>query len=93
MIDTVVLELSMVFMTRLSWLIPNLFDSLIDALTLYKARSNKPFITILIPAHAESETIEARKILVQRDIPSFPSFERGAKALKKIVEYYRHQNL
>ena len=93
MIDTVVLELSMVFLTRLSWLIPNLFDSLIDALTLYKARSNKPFITILIPAHAESETIEARKILVQRDIPSFPSFERGAKALKKVVEYYRHQNL
>ena len=93
MIDAVVLELSVVFLTRLSWLIPNLFDNLIDALALYKARSNKPFLTILISAHAESEALEARKKLVQRGIPSIPSFERGAKALKKVVEYYRFQNL
>ncbi len=93
MIDAVVLEISVVFMTRLSWLIPNLLDNLFDALALYKARSNKPFLTILISAHAESEALEAKKKLVQQGIPSFPSFERGAKALKKVVEYYRFRNL
>lgn len=92
-IDAVVLELSVVFLTRLAWLVPQFFDNLIDALSLYKARSNKPFITILISAHAESEAIEAKKKLVERGIPSFPSFERGAKALKKVVEYYRLQSL
>jgi len=92
-IDAVVLELSLVFLTRLGWLIPNFFDSLIDALTLYKERASKPFLTILISAHAESEAIEAKKKLVERGIPSFPSFERGAKALKKVAEYYRLQSL
>jgi len=92
-IDAVVLELSLVFLTRLEWIVPNFFDNLIDALTRYKARSNKPFITILVSAHAESEAIEAKKKLVERGIPSFPSFERGAKALKKVVEYYSLQSL
>ena len=92
-IDAVVLELSLVFLTRLGWLIPNFFDSLIDALTRYKERVSKPFLTILISAHAESEAIEAKKKLVERGIPSFPSFERGAKALKKVAEYYRLQSL
>jgi len=92
-IDAVVLELSIVFLTRLAWLVPNFFDNLIDALTLYKARSNKPFLTILVSAHAESEAIEAKKKLVERGIPSFPSFERGAKALKKVAEYHRLQRL
>lgn len=92
MIDAVVLELSVVFLTRLSWVMPNFFDNLIDALSIYKARSNKPFLTILISAHAESEATEAKKKLVERGIPSFPSFERGAKALKKVVEYYRFQS-
>lgn len=92
-IDAVVLELSLVFLTRLEWIVPNFFDNLIDALTRYKARSNKPFITILVSAHAESEAIEAKKKLVERGIPSFPSFERGAKALKKVTEYYSLQSL
>lgn len=92
-VDAVVLELSVVFLTRLTWTTPMYFDNLIDALALYKARSNKPFLTILICAHAESEAIEAKKKLVERGIPSFPSFERGAKALKKLVEYYRFRNL
>jgi len=92
-IDAVVLELSLVFLTRLEWIVPNFFGNLIDALTRYKARSNKPFITILVSAHAESEAIEAKKKLVERGIPSFPSFERGAKALKKVVEYYSLQSL
>ena len=39
------------------------------------------------------EAIEAKKKLVERGIPSFPSFERGAKALKKLVEYYRFRKL
>ena len=87
-IDAVVLELPVVFLTRLSWHIPNFFDDLIDAVALYKERSPKPLLTIMISAHAEIEAITAREKLVARGIPSFPSFERGANALKKVVAYY-----
>ena len=88
-VDAVVLDLPVVFLTRISWLIPGFFDDLIDSLSHYKERSAKPLLAILISAYAESETIEARKKLVARGIPSFPSFERGANALKKAVAYYR----
>ena len=92
-VDSVILELSVAFLTRIARFIPIFFDELIDALALYKTRCNKPFLTILVSAHAETEALEARQKLVERGIPSFPSFERGAKALKKVVEYYRFQSL
>jgi acyl-CoA synthetase (NDP forming) len=88
-IDAVVLDLPVVFLTRISWHIPGFFEELIDAISHYKERSAKPLLAILISAYAESDTIEARKKLVARGIPSFPSFERGANALKKAVSYYR----
>ena len=88
-IDAVVLEISVMFLTRLTWVSPTFFDDLIEALALYQARSQKPFLTVLVPAHAEREAIEARQRLIDKGIPSFPSFERGAKALRKVVEYHR----
>jgi acyl-CoA synthetase (NDP forming) len=88
-IDAVVLDLPVVFLTRISWLIPSFFNDLIDALALYKERSPKPLLTILIPAYAESEAMEAKKKLVAKGIASFPSFERGANALNKVVSYYK----
>jgi acyl-CoA synthetase (NDP forming) len=88
-IDAVVLDLPVIFLTRISWLILSFFDELIDALALYKERSPKPMLTIPIPTYADSEAIEARKKLVTKGIASFPSFERGANALKKVVSYYK----
>ena len=88
-IDAVVLDLPVVFLTRISWHITGFFDDLIDALALYKERCTKPLLAILISAHAESEAIEARKKLVAKGIPCFPSFESGASALMKVVAYYR----
>ena len=60
---------------------------------LYKDKSDKPLLAILISAHAESEAIEARKKLVARGIPCFPSFERGANVLNKVVAYYKSASL
>ena len=88
-IDTVVLDLPLVFLTRISWHIPGFFDDLVEALALYKERSPKPFLAIITCTHAESEAIDARKKLVAKGIPNFPSFDRGANALKKVVAHYR----
>lgn len=89
MIDTVVLDLPLVFLTRISWHISGFFDDLVEKLALYKERSPKPFLAIITCTLAESEAIDARKKLVAKGIPNFPSFERGANALKKVVSYYK----
>ena len=87
-IDTVVLEISVPFMKNLSWVNANLFDNMVAALADFKKRCAKPFITILITGQAEYEALEVKRKLVAQNIPSFPSFERGAKALRKAVDYY-----
>jgi len=92
-VDSVVLELSLAFMTRTSRYTAMFFDNLIEALAQYKERSVKPFITILSAGAAEREALEARAKLVEREIPSFPDFARGARALRKVVDYYRFRSL
>ena len=87
-IDTVVLEISVVFMKNLSWINANLFDNMVEALADFKQRSAKPFIAIVVPAHAEHEALEVTRKLVAQNIPCFPSFERGANALRKATDFY-----
>jgi acyl-CoA synthetase (NDP forming) len=90
-VDTVVLEISVAFLKDLSWINTNLFDNMIEALAEFKKRCAKSFITILVPAHAEQEALEVKKKLVVQNIPCFASFESGAKALRKAVDYYQHK--
>ncbi len=87
-IDSVVAELSVAFWTRITAFIPGFVDELMHELSLFKERCDKAFIAILISAHVETAAMEARGRLMERGIPSIPSFERGARALKKVVEYY-----
>jgi len=87
-IDTVVLEISIALMKDLSWINTNLFDNMIEALADYKRRCAKSFITIVVSAHAEQLALEVKKKLVAQNIPCFSSFESGAKALRKAVDFY-----
>ena len=90
-IDAVVLEVSVPFMQHLTWLDASLLDRMVDELAQHKARSPKPFITIVVPAHAENEAIEIKKKLSSHSIPHFPSFQRGANALMKAITYWQRQ--
>lgn len=92
-IDSVVLEINVGFLTRIMDFIPSFLDEMMEELTRYRARCNKAFIVILIPGPAEGMAMEVRQRLVERGIASFPSFERGARALKKVVEYHRLKTL
>jgi len=91
-IDTVVLEISVAFLKDLSWINTNLFDNMIEALADFKKRCTKSFITILVSAHSEQEAIEVKRKLVAHNIPCFASFESGAKALRKAVDYYQRRS-
>jgi len=88
-IDTVVLEISVAFMKDLMWLDASLLDRMIEELAQHKSRSPKPFVTVVVPAHAESEAIEIKRKLSTHSIPHFPSFHRGANALRRATSYYR----
>lgn len=88
-IDSVVLEITVPFMKDLDWLKPGLFDELVGELARFKDRSPKPVIAIVVPGHVEPQALEVKGKLVAHDIPTFPSFERGANALMKAIAYHR----
>jgi acyl-CoA synthetase (NDP forming) len=88
-IDSVVLELLLPNLA-LSWEDdPSHFDNLIEALAKFRTTCPKSFLVILTPWYMEAEAMQARIKLMGKGIPSFPSFERGAKALKKVEEYHK----
>jgi acyl-CoA synthetase (NDP forming) len=88
-IDIIVLEIS-VFFLSLRWEPGSSFyDHLFDALAEFKLCIAKPFFTILIPGQMEVEAMEIREQLNRRGIPNFPSFERGARALSRMIQYHQ----
>jgi len=82
-IDCVVLELSMLLGPMRKN--PKALDVICD----FRRRAAKPFFVILTRAHREDPVAGIRKKLLESDITSFPDFERGARALRKVVDYYR----
>ena len=82
-IDAVAMELSATFMARRWRDKPEEFDRLIASIQRFTAKSEKPFLAALHPSHVEPEALEARQRLQAESIPTFPSFERAANALRK----------
>jgi acyl-CoA synthetase (NDP forming) len=88
-IDAIVMELSALFMAR-RWLQhPEQFADLVERLERHRARSAKPFLTVLHPGHLEAEVASLRPRLQERGIPVLPSFERAARALARVTAYQR----
>jgi len=88
-IDAVVMEIGTGFMARRWQQDPSSLDRLLDTLVDFQQRSAKPFITILHPAHLEAVAAEARAKVTARGLPAFTSFQRGARALRKAIDYHR----
>ncbi|MBE0481814.1 MAG: CoA-binding protein [Dehalococcoidia bacterium] len=64
-------------------------DPVLETLSEFRARSEKPFMVIITTAHEESLSTEARKRVTGQGIACFPNFERAAKALRRHVDYFR----
>lgn len=88
-IDSVVLELLLSHLALRSEHSPSYCEDLCEALAEFKAVCPKSFLVILTPWHMEAEAKEMRIRLSEMGIASFSGFERGAKALRKLVEYSR----
>lgn len=87
-VDVLVLELPAVVLIPYARHHPEFLPGLVDSVAQFKAQATKPFFTILTPAHHEAEALKLRDMLTEKGIPSFPSFQRGARALRQVTDYY-----
>ena len=88
-IDSAVFELSVPFLSQIWEYYPSYYDDLLKALSDFRIRSTKCFLTVLTVGQKEAEALRIRRELIEMGLPSFPSFERAAKALKNVAGYYR----
>ena len=86
-IDCVVLELFPVI--RPLSQSPQTADPILDTVSDFNERSEKPFMLIVTAAYSDALASETRDKLVERGIPSFSNFERAAKTLKRLADYYQ----
>jgi acyl-CoA synthetase (NDP forming) len=86
--DSLVFELSLPFLSQIWQYYPSYIDTLVEALSEFKNRCSKPFLTVISAGQLEAEALDIRNKLIERGIPSFTNFERAAKALKRVTEYY-----
>ena len=88
-IDSLVLELCIPFLSQTWDYYPSYLDSLLDALRDFKNAHGRCFSIALIAGQLEAETSEIEQKLTQAGLPTFPTFERTARALRNVTEYYR----
>jgi len=88
-VDSLVLELSLPFLSQIWEYYPSYVDTLVDALGEFKDRCPKSVMVVVSSGQLEAEALEIRNRLVDKGVPTFPGFERAAWALKKVTEYYK----
>lgn len=86
-IDSIVMELSVNFLHRRFLSEPGFEDKLLAMIKLFKKSTNKPLLAILSSSFKDDFAAHLREKLVEIEVPSFPTFERGANALKRFVDY------
>ena len=88
-VDSLVAELSLPFLSQIWDFYPPYLDDLVAALAGFKARCSKAFLVVISAGQLEEEALTVRNKLMDKGIPSFPSFDRAARALAKVAEYHR----
>jgi hypothetical protein len=81
------MEMASGFLARMWKANPASLDVMLDTLVAHRDRSAKPFVVILQPQHVEDVVREARVRVQERGLAVFASFERGARALRRAVQY------
>ena len=88
-VDAIAMEVGAGFLARRMRENPGILDALLDTMTAHRERSQKPFIAIAHPGHLEDVSAMIRSLLLERGIPPFASFQAGAKALRRAIDYWR----
>jgi acyl-CoA synthetase (NDP forming) len=88
-VDAIAMEMASSFLARMWAANPASLDGMLDTLSAHKERSPKPFVAILQPQHVEDVVAAARKRIQERGLAVFASFDRGARALRRAIDYHR----
>lgn len=86
-VDAMAMELSAMFAARQWKKAPDSLDKTIDTLAAHQARSPKPFLVILHPAHEAEYVASIAPKFHAKGIPLFPSFERAAAAMQRVLAF------
>ena len=87
-IDSVVLEMA----ARRGERAPKLLEELLPALQRFKEGTAKPFLMVVSPAHRDEHYeryAQMRDGLTAWGIAAYPTFQRAAATLKRLVDYHR----
>lgn len=87
-IDAVVLEVCIPFLSQIWEYDPTYLERLLDALKSYDAECKKTFCIALVAGQKEEEAMQLGERFMKAGMATFPSFERSARAMKKLVQYY-----
>ena len=88
-VDAVVLESAATFLKSHRLMTRTLLSKLVDFVSHYKERCQKPFLMILQPWHLEGAMVEIRSKFLQRGVATFAGFRQGANTLSKVISYHR----
>lgn len=66
-------------------------EPILDTISVFNERSQKPLMIIVTAAYSDALASETRDKLAKRGIPSFSSFERAAKTLRKLAGYHQYR--
>ena len=86
-VDGIAMELSAMFAARQWKKNPESLDQMLDALVAQAAKTEKPLVTVLHPAHEAEYVASVQHKFHERNLPAFQSFERAAAALRRVREY------
>jgi acyl-CoA synthetase (NDP forming) len=86
-VDAMAIELSAMFAARQWKKSPESLDKTLDVLQAHHARSAKPLVVILHPAHEAEYVARVGPKFYERSIPLYASFERAAAAVARVLAF------
>jgi acyl-CoA synthetase (NDP forming) len=88
-VDAIAMEVGASFIARRLRENPAILDQMVKTLADQMERSSKPFLAIAHPGHVEDVMADIRSRLIEAGIATFGSFQSGAKALRRSVDYWQ----
>ncbi|MXW24349.1 MAG: hypothetical protein F4Z96_06880 [Chloroflexi bacterium] len=87
-IDAMVFEVAAGFFSRMWRDEPERLDEMLDTLDGFRERTGLPIVTVMHAGAIDDEVIPIRDQVVARGFAVFPSFDRAALALSRVINYY-----
>ena len=87
-IDAMVFEFSAGFFARMWKDQPERLDAMLDTLDGFRAQTGLPLVTVMHGGAIDEEVIPIRDRVVERGFAVFPSFDRAALALSRVIRYH-----